>query len=249
MTTLRTIALALLLAGVLSACNRPGKPSPEYAQAREAWTALLKDHLDDAYVQPGVDEVLALLARVDPKSVDAPFAAELRRDIETGRAAAREREESLAEQLAEAERALRPPAPPPSEEPEPAGGSEAAPAVAAAAPDAGAEDAQPEDGMEATEFLQKFSRCFEYRNDSLVGGLAGGKVYGLKNLSICRDLHPGFISNSVLVFDGKISVRPSAELAPQKFVVIDGKLVPADEAEALQKRKAAAGAATQSPAP
>ena len=249
--SLSKLAAVLLVACLSFACNRSGPPSAEYAEAREKWSALVRDRLDEAATDPQADEVLALLGRVDPKSIDAQYASELKAEIEKSRAEAKAQAEARAKSLEAAEAALRPVVAnsPRDEEPSPPEPATEPAAQAAEAPDAGeADKGQPVEGMPASDFKTKFSRCFEYRNDSLVNGLAGGQVWGLKDLSICRDLHPTFVSNSVLLYEDKLSaIRPNEELAPKQYLLVDGKLVPFEEAEKLKKEKEAAQAAAASP--
>ncbi|MGI5862114.1 MAG: hypothetical protein ACOX6T_08645 [Myxococcales bacterium] len=245
--SLSKLASLLLIACLSFACNRAGPPSAEYAEAREKWSALVRDQLDEAALAPEADEVLALLGQVDPKSIDAPYASELRAEIEKARAEAKAQAEARAKALEAAEAALRPVVAdtPDFEEPSSPEPADEPPAQAAAAPDAGQTDkGQPVEDMPASDFRTKFARCFEFKNDSLVNGLAGGQVWGLKDLSICRDLHPTFVSNSVLLYEDKVAaIRPNEELAPKKYVVMDGKLLPLEEAEKLKKEKEAAQAA------
>lgn len=228
---MRLFAL-LLMAALATACRKPAGPSPEYEEARARWTALLQDQgLEGAYQDPRSEEVALLLGRVDPKSADAPFAAQLRAEIEAGRRQAQERaaaierhEEELREAAARAASAM---SARPIETPVPAAAD--AGTEQASAADAGGADDQPRAGMDAERFKRDFARCFEYKNASFVQGRTGGEVWGLKDLMICRDLHKPFVSNSVLLMDGKVlAVRSSAELAPKLFHVVDGKLVEAD---------------------
>ena len=242
---------ALLAVSLLFACNRPGPPSPEYEEAREKWSTLVRERLDDAAIDPGADEVLRLLGSVDAKSIDSQYARDLKAEIEAARAEATRRDERSAESVATAQAALRPvvsdsladeEAEAPAAPVEPP-----ASAKAPAAADAGQDSGQPEEGMDASEFRSKFARCFEYKNDSLVGGVGGGQVWALKDLSICRQLHPRFSSNSVLLFEGKIAIRSSAELAPERYILVDGQLVPEQEGKKLLEQKKAAQAAPANP--
>ncbi len=231
-----SLALLVALSLSLAACKKAG-PSPEYAQARDKWSALVKASAFSAAEEPGADEVLALLARVPADSSDAPFAAELKTEIDKGRKEAADRradatkeQEAMekARQAALAAMASSPVVPAASADSAPS----AAPAAdAQAAPDAGEkDDGQPKRGMDASTFKSKFARCFEYKNDAMVGGTGGGQVWGLKDLSICRQLHSNFTANSVLLWDGKVDIRSTAELAPKKYKLVDGKLVPEEEA-------------------
>lgn len=226
---MRLYALLLIAALAAPACRKPAGSAPEYEEARSRWTELLREKgIDAVYQDPRSEEVSLLLGRVDPKSADAPFAAQLRAEIEAGRRQAVERAAALLKQEEEAREAgaraaasvgtrlIEAAAPL-----DPADGG-----AARAAADAGAEDDQPRVGMEADRFKRDFARCFEYKNASIVQGRTGGEVWGLKDLMICRDLHEPFVSDSVLLMDGKVlAIRPSSELAPKRFQIVDGKLV------------------------
>jgi hypothetical protein len=223
---MRLYSLLLIASLAAPACRKPAGSAPEYEEARSRWTEILREKgIEAAYLDPRSEEVALLLARVDPKSADAPFAAQLRAEIEAGRRQALERAAALLKREEEAREA----------------GARAAASVGtrpleAAAPldpaDGGgaraAADDQPRVGMEADRFKRDFTRCFEYKNASIVQGRTGGEVWGLKDLMICRDLHKPFVSDSVLLMDGKVlAIRPSSELAPKRFLVVDGKLVEA----------------------
>jgi len=60
----------LLLLLALPGC-RP-RASPEYAEARQRFSALYAVHLDAAYARPEMDLVVHLLEAVPPNSLDAP---------------------------------------------------------------------------------------------------------------------------------------------------------------------------------
>ncbi len=222
------LALLVLTAVLVVACNRSKGPSPKYEQARERWTVILKEKgFEGAFVDGRAQEVLDLLQQVDRRSMDAPYAEKLRGEIEAGRREAAERtlaferrEAELREAAAKASAAM---------------GTRLLQVVPQSAaplspsdqttPDGGAKDDQPGVGMEAERFKRDFARCFEYKNPSIVQGRAGGEVWGLKDLTICRELHPSFGDKAVLLMDGKlITIRSASELAPKRFKLVEGKL-------------------------
>ncbi len=224
---MRLSAWLLMAALASAACRKAPQGSPEYEEARARWTELLKDKgIEAAYRDPGSEEVLQLLGRVDPASADRPYAGQLRAEIEAGRrealdqlSAQEKREQERREAAARAASAM---AVRPAELT--AGAANASSAQEAS--DAGAAGDQPRVGMEADHFKRDFARCFEYKHPAIVQGRSGGEIWGLKDLMICRDLHQSFVSSSVLLMDGKVlSIRPTAELAPKQFQVVDGKLV------------------------
>lgn len=219
-------SVLVLAALALVSCAKKKQPSPEFAQAQQIWTELVQVHALEAHADPRAEQVLALLASVDPNSLDAQAAAELAARIRSARAEAKasaERQAALIEAAAklppmpEGFAAVEPAEPePPPAEPEPV-----------AEP---AEETQPSEGMEAAVFKQKFDRCFEYKNAFGTPTGQEGDVWGLKDLSICRELHPTFTTRSVLLMDGRVAaIRSNQELTPVKYKLVDGALVPSDE--------------------
>ena len=81
--TTRFLAVVLLL--VVTGCARK-EPSPEYTRASERFNKLYAKELDDAYVDPAIHEVEALLEKVPADSLDAQAAAQLLNRIRTNRA-------------------------------------------------------------------------------------------------------------------------------------------------------------------
>ena len=95
--TTRILAVVLLLA--LTGCARK-EPSPEYTRASERFNKLYAKELDDAYVDPAIREVEALLEKVPADSLDAQAAAQLLTRIRENRTrieqASKDREKALA---------------------------------------------------------------------------------------------------------------------------------------------------------
>src|SRR5262249_14929572 len=95
--TTRFLAVVLLL--VFTGCARK-EPSPEYTRASERFNKLYAKELDDAYVDPAIHEVEALLEKVPADSLDAQAAAQLLKRIRDNRArieqAASDRDKALA---------------------------------------------------------------------------------------------------------------------------------------------------------
>lgn len=190
--------LALVLAEG-AGCKKEAPPSPEYAQAQALFATVYGQLLDDAFVDPRMDEVEALLKKVDPASFDFVAAQALEKRIKDARS-----------QL-EAENAKRKAAIAEGLKPTPAvgggptgGGSEPLFAEEAqAVPDAGA-PGQPVPGMLISEFTGKFSRCFYQADKIEVFGRGPRDTWELKDLGVCRDLHPGFEHQIVIGEEGKI---------------------------------------------
>ena len=186
--------LALLLALSWGGC-RKAAPSPEYASAAELYSSLYRQAQDDAYQDPRMAEVQALLAQVSPESRDAPAAAELLAKINEGRA--RVDAEAFARRQAIAE-ALKPTAfeHTPDPAPGPSAGAGAAPL------DAGFP--QPTAGMGLGEFTARFGECFRAGPQVLLAGKGPVDSFELRDLKVCRDRHPNYGGKRVAVESGKV---------------------------------------------
>jgi hypothetical protein len=240
MTYFRLIAL-LFAVGLAAGCHKSSPPSPDYQKARNLWLDLLRDKMGKAYTDPGADEVLALLARVDPNSMDAKVASDLKDEIEKGRREGLASDEEGRKQVEAARTALQNPmfvASGPAVYFTSDGG------LVRATSDTGPSGPEmPALGMTADDFARKFGRCFEERGETLVNGAQGGRIFALRDLALCRQSYPEFLTRGVVLFSGTIAnVAPLADLAPKKFKLVNGKLVPmtdkeAEEFEKQQKQK------------
>ncbi len=208
------VACALTLG--LGACKKP-KPSPEFAEAEAKYSHLYAEKFDDAYTDPRMAPVEALLGKVLPDSLDAKAAADLLAKIRT------ERDKQVAEAAARKKAiddALKPVEMPPSTftpEPPP---KPPEPAAEVEAPDAGA--TQPLSGMTATEFINRFSACFATSQQIEVIGQGLCDAYELKDQPVCRTLHPGFVNALVMVGNSKVlMIVPKSNLVT-KTTLPDG---------------------------
>ncbi len=246
---MKNLLLLSLACGLcLTGCPKSRKSSPEYQKARVAWLDLLKEkRLSEAYLAPEVDDILQLLERVDATSLDAKAAQTLKEEIQKGRAEASAGEQATQAELA---RARQPTPDSPSTTPSLPSSDETAPVGAAAepTPDAGAAQGEPAPGMTEREFEERFGRCFEPVRDATIEGFPA-KVWSLVDLSKCRADFPTFQTRSVVVADGKVeSIRSNEALAPKKFRVVDGKLVPVDPNAPAPKTPPAPGTPAPEPA-
>ena len=212
---IRIVLVAALALGA-AGCKKH-KPSPDYAEAVALYDRLYADKLEDAYIDPGMAQVEELLARVPADSRDQQAAAELMAKIQAGRARISAENDARQKTIADA---LKPvdfksgsegptfvqPATPPAPEP--------SPDAAVAAPDAGA--TQPLTGMTAAEFQRRFSTCFALFKPLEVTGQGLCDAYELKDMALCRERHPGFVSALVLTNAEKV-----VGIAPKSAMVVE----------------------------
>ena len=205
-TNLKLLALMGGLALSSAACRRDPPPSPEYAQAFERYLALRQDGRDAAFLTPEMDAVLQQLAAVDPKSRDAAAARELATTIEEGRSRARAHQDALAAARGVGRRPIDLPASSGEQEPE----AEAAPAEA----DPVEKTPQPAYGMTVAELRQQFSRCFVPGEPMHIPNKGLRDIWVLKDLAICRQLHPKYVAEVVLLEGGKVwgTATPGARI-------------------------------------
>ena len=205
--TTRSLAVVLLLA--LTGCARK-EPSPEYTRASERFNKLYAKELDDAYVDPGIHEVEALLEKVPADSLDAQAAAQLLARIRENRSrieqATTDREKALAEARTppsySGQSVISLPAPP-----QPQGRPALPPA-----PDAGP-PAAPTAGMAMRDFNRLFGDCFEAAGPVEVNGRGPRDSYALLDSDRCRRAMPA-LANSIVLADSQtvMGVVPKSAL-------------------------------------
>ena len=216
--TTRFLALVMLL--VLTGCARK-EPSPEYTRASERFNKLYAKLLDDAYLDPGMREVEALLEKVSPDSLDAQAAAQLLARIRENRTrieqGANEREKALA--AARTAPTFSGPSvtpPPPSATP--------ARTTPPPAPDAGPPVA-PTAGMAMRDFNRLFGDCFEPAGPVEVNGRGTRDSYSMVDSDRCRRSMPA-MANSVVLADAQ-SVMGIVPKSALQRVPPDGGTPPA----------------------
>jgi hypothetical protein len=184
------LALSLLAA---AGCSKRKLPSEDFSRANEIHSQLYAKELDDAYLDPKMDEAVQLLQRVPPDSLDADSARQLLARIQSNR-------ERVQAERTQREKAIAAASTPPPDTfgPRPS----VAPPPDAGAPDAGPD--LPKVGMSVDELSERFSRCFEPGQSMVVEGRGARDTWELKDIAICRDLYPGFDGLVLIIEDGKI---------------------------------------------
>jgi len=194
----RCAALILAAPLALAGCRRAsGPPDANYQQARELFQQLYAVELDDAYGDPKIDEVEALLKKVDGSSVDAPAAQTMLDGIAHGREVfAKEAKARASRAAVDGQVAVASPS-----------NIDPAAFLAAAAPDAGIEDPYGPGAAIAT-LNRDNGGCLQANEPFNEQGTAvTGTVYRIASSQGCKDRLPGFVGQAVLVVDGKIYRR------------------------------------------
>jgi len=188
--TTRFLAVVLLL--VVTGCARK-EPSPEYTRASERFNKLYAKELDDAYVDPAIREVEALLEKVPADSLDAQAAAQLLTRIRENRTRIEQASKDREKALAAARTAptfsgpsVSAPLSPPSSRPS-----------APPAPDAGPLSA-PTAGMAMRDFNRLFGDCFEQAGPVEVNGRGPRDSYTMVDSDRCRRAMPSLVNSLVL---------------------------------------------------
>jgi hypothetical protein len=236
----RLAACALIIA---AACSRySGPPDENFARARYIYEQLYALQLDEAYGDPKMDDVVALLHKVNQRSVDAPSAQALLHAIEHGR-------EELAKTRAERDK-LRKAAE--ADVPIP---SNIDPTRVLARPDAGPPQDPYGPGASIAEINKDSGGCLvaaEPFRENVTN--KSGTLYRLAGNTSCKEKLAGFVGQVVMVLDGKIYRRiPEGEVprspapAPDAGVLRGaGTSKPAPAPSSLQQASAPAGMATSS---
>lgn len=212
------LMLALSLAG--AGCSRK-EPSPEFTRASERFNKLYAQQLDDAYLDPGMREVEALLEKVPPDSLDAAAAQQLLTRIREGRGKFEQADKDRAKAMAQAR------VPPtfsgstPVSAPSPSPGPVVRPVV-----DAGTQaPSAPTAGMSTRDFNRYFGDCFEPAGPVEVNGRGTRDSFAMADQARCRQALPTMV-NSVVLADSQtvLGVVPKSALHRTQ---VDGGTPPA----------------------
>jgi hypothetical protein len=192
----RSAAICLLLIA-LAGC-RSSSPDPNFQQANALYQQLYATQLDDAYGDPKMDEVVALLRKVNRRSMDADRADAMLRLIERGR-------EELAKQLAEREKMAAAAA-------QSIASSQVnidpSKVLAASEPDAGPAVDPFGPGASVAELNAHSGGCLVDSEPFTEQGTGvAGTVYRVAPSETCRGKLPGLTGQIVLVVNGKIYRR------------------------------------------
>ncbi len=207
---LRLLAVGLLVAS-LAACPKRREPSADFSRASEAFSRLYARELDDAFLDPALRDIEALLGHVPEDSLDAQAAADLRARIVQGRT---RMQKVITDRQAASAAALAPPA-------FNAANTRSAPAAAPAPAPRPQADAgtgvptQPTAGMSVRDFNRLFGDCFQAAGPVTVIGRGQRDTWTLSDASGCQTRFPTFVA-SVVIGDGDalLGVVPKSSLVP-----------------------------------
>jgi hypothetical protein len=209
-------AAIFLLTLAFAGCRRTSGPDENYHQAAALYQQLYATQLDDAYGDPGMDEVVALLRKVNPRSIDAQPAEALLGTIQRGR-------EALAKERAEREKMAA------------AATQSAAPMInidpSRFLPPEEPDGGPPQDpfgaGASVAELNKQSGGCLvDNEPFSEQGTGVGGTVYRVAPSDTCRSRLPGLVGQVVLVVNGKI-YRRTADPRPPPPPATDAGPAPA----------------------
>lgn len=217
---------AICLVAILAAagCQQKRGPDENYQKASHLYQALYASELDDAYGDPKMDEVVALLGKVDAHSIDADAAEAMKGSIQRGRdelakqRAAREKMAAAAQAAAAA----------------PVAAIDTDKILAAYAVDAGPAQDPYGAGALVSEINAQTGGCLSsYEPFNERGTNVNGVIYRLVPGAGCAGKLPGFVGQAVLVVNGKIYRRmedpnPPAPPAPAAAADAGTAAAPAD---------------------
>lgn len=190
----------VLIVLALSACRKElGPPSEEYEQARQRFSKIYGQKLDEAFLDPEMDAIESLLQQVPADSMDAQSAKELQQRIKDGRAkmekARQEREAAIA---AVRQGNASVPSGPSSLE------AAATPPAPQESRDAGPNTQGPVAGSSASELVAGYLGCFQRSSPITVKDRGQRETWEMADRARCNQVYPSFVGQVVLIEDGKV---------------------------------------------
>jgi hypothetical protein len=208
--------VSTLLIALAPACKKePGPPSPDYEQAQQRFSKIYAQKLDDAYLDPAMDEILAQLAQVPAESMDAPSAKELEQRIKGGRAKMEKARKEQEDAIASAQEGDEVPPSPPTE-PEP-------PPPPPEPKDAGPTgDVGPVVGSPASALSSGYLGCFQSIKPINLVGKGMRDAWEMADRARCQQAYPTFVGQVLLIEDGKVlAMLPKSAVRPT-YILADG---------------------------
>jgi hypothetical protein len=195
---MRSLIVVVLALTVVAGCSKKPRPSAEFESASREFSQLYGEKLDDAFVDPRIEDIQARLERVPADSRDAQAAQALLARIRDGR-------QRMEANLAERERLTREAAQP-SAYTGPVTGDAPTDAEPGRASDAGtpAQAAHPARGMTEAELTTRFGDCFVKGELLEITGRGPRATWDLRATDACKAAHPGFDAQFIVIEDGKI---------------------------------------------
>lgn len=199
----------VLIVLALSACQKElGPKSPEYDEARQRFSKIYGQKLDEAFLEPEMDAIEALLQQVPPDSMDAQSANELQQRINNGRAKMeRLRQEREAAMVSARQRDTVPPSAPLPE-------SDPTPPAPQATNDAGPPSSGPVVGSPASELVAGYLGCFQRSSSITVKDRGPREAWEISaGRARCSQVFPTFVGQVVLIEEGKVlTVLPKSSV-------------------------------------
>jgi hypothetical protein len=190
----------VLIVLALSACQKElGPPSAEYEEARKRFSKLYGQKLDEAFIEPEMDSIEALLQQVPVDSMDAQSAKELLQRIKDGRAKmAKVRQEQEAAMAAARQGDFVPTSPPLTPTPAPTPAPQET-------KDGGPPSSGPAVGSPASELVAGYLGCFQRSSPITVKDRGQREAWEMAtDRARCSQVFPAFVGQVVLIEDGKV---------------------------------------------
>jgi hypothetical protein len=189
----------VLIALAPAACRKdPGPPSEAFEEAHQRFSKLYGQKLDDAFTDPQMDEIEALLQQVPADSIDASSAKELQQRIKDGRARAEKTRQETEAAIASARQVDTFTPSPRQPEAEPTSAPEAS-------RDAGPSSQGPVEGSPASELVAGYLGCFQRQPKPITVMDRGPReAWEMSDRLRCNQEFPAFVGQLVIVEEGRV---------------------------------------------